>query len=154
MPKPITGLRIRIGFTAFVAVISLSAKAYDQEIRIGRYQTIRVDAPPQKIEAAPSPQPIVLPDDLTTRGEALEWILQHHGYQLHREARELLSAAKLLAASLPAEDRGPSVVPLRMMLEALLGPRAEVLVDSEIRQVSVSFGAQVAGGFDEVARSE
>ena len=131
MPKSVTRLRIRLGLAAIAAVMSLSANADNDEVRIGRYQTVSADVPPQKIEAAPSMQPIVLPDDVTTRGEALEWILQHHGYQLHREARELLSAAKLLAASLPAEDRGPSVVPLRVMLEALLGPRAEVLVDSE-----------------------
>lgn len=154
MPIPATCPSIRLGFAAIAAVISLSAIADDREIRIGRYQTVTVDAPSKEVEIAPSTQPIVFPDDVTTRGEALEWILQHHGYQLHRETEELVSAAKILAASLPAERRARPVEPLREALESLLGPNGEILIDPGAKQVSLFIGVKAAGDPDGNDRGE
>ena len=154
MPKLVTCPPIRLCIAAIATVISLCANATDHEIRIGRYQTVNADAPSQEIEIAPRLQPIVLPDHVTTRGEALEWTLQQYGYQPGRETNDLLNSAKLLAILLPAEKRDRPVESLREMLQSLLGPHVEVLVDSESRQVSLFIDAQAAGGPDESDRSE
>ena len=154
MPRPVTCPPIRLCIAAIATVISLCANATDHEIRIGRYQTVNVDAPSQEIEIAPRLQPIALPDHVTTRGEALDWILQQYGYQPARETNDLLRAARLLATLLPATKGDRPVEPLREMLQWLLGPHVEILVDSEAKQVSLFIDAQAAGGPDGYDRSE
>lgn len=142
MSESRTRRRIQIGLTALPIALSLSANADDHEIRIGRYQTVTVDAPLQEIEAKPTLQPMKIPEDVTTRGEALQWILQDHGYRLHTDSTRLLVAADVLAAALLPEERQRTGEPLRLALRSLLGNRMQVIVDSGTQQVLVSTNPQ------------
>lgn len=142
MPKPSTRRRNRIGLTATATLLSLNVNANDHDIRIGRYQTVSVEAPLQEIEAKPPLQAMEIPKGVETRGEALQWILQQHGYRLHADSERLLIAAEALAAALLPEERQRPAGSLRLALRSLLGNRVQLMVDSGTKQVFVSIDAQ------------
>lgn len=144
MSKPSTRLRIQIGLiaTATATALSLSVNADEHEIRIGRYQTVSVDALLQEIELKPTLQPMEIPEDIATRGDALRWILQQHGYRLHADSERLLAATRFLAAALPAKERQRPAEPMRLALRSLLGDRMQVIVDPRTQQVFVSIDSQ------------
>jgi len=57
MPTPVTRPRLSLALAATAAALSLTANAVDQDIRIGRYQAVVVNAPLQEIEVTPHLQP-------------------------------------------------------------------------------------------------
>ena len=151
MPTPVTRLRLPLALAAIAAALSLTANADDQDIRIGRYQAVAVNAPLQEIEVTPHLQPLLLPDEVTTRGAALRWIAQQHGYQLHADTEHLLAAAAFLSTALLADERQRPGKPLRTALLSLLNNHADVLIDSGSKKVALLIdtdAAEVTGGAD------
>ena len=148
MPTPDTRPRLSLALAATAAALSLTANADDQDIRIGRYQAVVVNAPLQEIEVTPHLQPLLLPDEVTTRGEALRWIAQQHGYQLHGDTEHLLAAAAFLSTALSADERQRPARPFRIALLSLLDNRADVLIDSGSKKVALFIDTDAAEATD------
>ena len=120
------------------ATLSVRADAGDDEVRIGRYATVADHLPLTENDTTPRLEFMALPSEVSSRNDAVQWILERHGYRLHEETRKVLDLASALAA--PLSIRSPDHLPgsLRLALKAVLGSRIEVLVDSGTRQVILS----------------
>ncbi len=143
MAKPSNALRRHVAIPAMAMLLSASVNA-DDDVRIGRYQTVTLEAPLQEFAMKRALEAIELPAEVVTRGDALRFVLRQHGYELHAESEALLAAVDILAATLPAEARQRPAEPLRLTLHALLRDRVQVLVDTATKQVLVM---PVAQGF-------
>lgn len=119
------------------ATLSVSATA-DDEVRIGRYATVVLDPPLTEIETTSRPESTALPDEISSRADAVQWILEQHDYQLHENSREACDLASVLTEplSIRAQEHLPGS--LRLALHTVLGPRIAVLVDSGTRQIVLS----------------
>ena len=138
MSEASTRRRKQAGLTAIAIGLSLGVNADDHDVRIGRYQTVTVEAPLQEVELKPTLRPMEIPEDITTRGEALQWILRQHDYRLHVDSERLLIAAEVLATALQPEERQRPDEPLRLALKSLLEKRMNVMVDPGTKKVLVS----------------
>ena len=148
MSKSTVLLNIQVGLAASAAALSLSVNAADQDVRIGRYQTVTVAGPVQEIAVTPLLRSTPIPDDVTTRAAALQWILQQHGYRLHEDTQLLLAVVQFLAAPIPSQERQLPAERLPGVLQSLLGSQLDVFVDTTTKKVALfpNAGPAVATG--------
>ena len=120
------------------ATLSVRADAGDDEVRIGRYATVVDRSPRTEKDTTSRPGSMVLPSEISSRTDAVQWILEQHGYRLYENTCDAFDLASGLAA--PLSIHSPKQLPrsLRLALKAVLGPGVEVLVDSGTRQVVLS----------------
>ena len=70
MSKSIVHLRSQLRIVVIAAVLSMSALAADDEVRIGRYQTISTATRCERLELGDALEPVANPDTVIPRADA------------------------------------------------------------------------------------
>lgn len=148
-----TTMRRSTCLVLLAATLSVSATA-DDEVRIGRYATVVLDLPLTEIETTPRLNPMVLPDDVSSRADAVQRILEQHDYQLHEDTSEAFDLASMLAAPLSIRPQEHLPRSLRLALHAVLGPAIAVLIDPSKREVVLSILDTHADSKDEAGSDQ
>ena len=71
MSKSIVHLRSHLGIAVIASVLSMSAVAEDDEVRIGRYQTISTATRCERLDVGDLLEPVAIPDKVVPRANAL-----------------------------------------------------------------------------------
>ncbi len=124
--------RLRLGIVTTLLLTSHGILA--DEIRIGRYQSLVLTPDSGQADALGAVITPQFPDDITTIGEAIRFLLQPTGYQL--PAAPGPCEALLFAQPLPAAQRRLGAVTVRHALAQLAGSAYRPVVDTLYRRVN------------------
>ena len=92
-----------------MVTVSVSADAGDDEVRIGRYATVVDRSPLTEKDTTSRPGSMVLPSEISSRTDAVQWILEQHGYRLYENTCDAFDLASGLAAPLSIHLRRISI---------------------------------------------
>ena len=117
---------------------SLEATNTDNVVKDSRYVSVQIGAEPDQRNILQSVIRVTIPDDITTVGTALQYLLDPYGYQLDDqiEATEVSDLYVLLTRSLPAPHRSFDAVTLQDALSVLGGGSFDVVINPVLRTIS------------------
>jgi len=137
--------RINTKFTraALVAIsgllaisFSISGNAQDDELQVGRYQSVMVEPTDEQLDLLSHIVEMELPEQINTIGQAISHLLDGSGYRLLSPKLAESYRSHLFAMPLPQVQRQLGPLTLRQALELLGGPAFRLVIDPTYRLVS------------------
>ena len=118
--------------------------AKDAQIQIGRYSVIAVAPTAGQQDLLSVTQSITIPNDINTVGDALHWLLRDSGYRLADHAVLSEGAIDMLDLPLPNAHRAFEPMPLKVVIELIVGPAFHLVQDPVHRLIGFERCADVS----------
>lgn len=117
---------------------SLEAMETNSVVKDSRYVSVQVGATTAQSHVLQSVIRVTIPDDITTVGTALQYLLEPYGYQLDDEIEtvEVSDLYVLLTRPLPAPHRTLKAMTLQDALSVLGGESFDVVINPVLRTIS------------------
>ena len=115
---------------------SLNGHAQDDELQVGRYQSVMLEPTDEQIDPLSHIVEIELPEQINTIGQAISYVLDGSGYRLLSPKLAESYRVHLFAMPLPDVQRQLGPLSLRQALALLGGPAFRLVIDSTYRLVS------------------
>jgi len=117
---------------------SLEAMETDSVVKDSRYVSVQIGATQAQSHVLQSVIRVSIPDDITTVGSALQYLLEPYGYQLDDqiETAEVSDLYVLLTRPLPAPHRTLEAMTLQDALSVLGGESFDVVINPVLRMIS------------------
>ncbi|MEX2257280.1 MAG: hypothetical protein WD672_01100 [Woeseia sp.] len=129
-----------------MALILVNHGVNADSIRIGRYQSMVLAPEAAPVDALRALVTQRFPDDITTVGAAIDFMLQGTGYQLQLTPNPC--QALLFAQPLPVAQRQLGPITVRHALAVLAGPAYRPVVDTLYRRVTFELTDVATGNGD------
>ena len=136
-----TGLAIT-GHSAWAAQQLNSVKG--AQAQIGRYSVIAVAPTAEQQDLLSVTKSITIADDINTVGDALHWLLRDSGYRLADHAVLSEGAIDMLDLPLPNAHRAFEPMPLKVVIELIVGPAFHLVQDPVHRLIGFERCADVS----------
>ncbi|MEZ5489056.1 MAG: pili assembly chaperone [Gammaproteobacteria bacterium] len=105
------------------------------QTQIGRYSVIAVAPTTGQQDLLSVTQSITIPNDITTVGDALNWLLRDSGYRLADHAVLSEETIDMLDLPLPNAHRAFEPMPLNVVIGLIVGPAFYLVQDSVHRLI-------------------
>ena len=115
---------------------SLSSHAQDNELQVGRYQSVMLEPADEQIDLLSHIVQIELPKQMNTIGQAISHILDGSGYRLLSPKLAESYRSHLFAMPLPEVQRQLGPLSLRQVLRLLGGPAFCLVIEPTYRLMS------------------
>ncbi|BFM18925.1 hypothetical protein R50073_51080 (plasmid) [Maricurvus nonylphenolicus] len=117
---------------------SLEAMNTDNVVKDSRYVSVQIGATQAQSHVLQSMIRVSIPDDITTVGSALQYLLEPYGYQLDDqiETAKVSDLYVLLTRPLPAPHRTLEAMTLQDALSVLGGESFDVVINPVLRTIS------------------
>lgn len=142
---PLTGSLALLMMSQMALACGQITKTSEEVERIARYSTIIATPLPGQIDLLRAKIRIDFPDQVSTVGDALHWLLKDSGYRLVPETALGRDARHFLRLPLPAIHRQFEALPLDTIIGALIGPGFVLVQDPLHRLLSVETCPVVSG---------
>lgn len=119
-----------------LAVATEPAVAVPAVTQTGRYSVMVAQPAPGQQHLLVVTRDIRIPNNIHTVGEAVQWVLQHSGYQLADNDQLADEVRAMLALPLPAAHRHFDSLPLHTVLELIAGPAFHLVEDPVHRLIA------------------
>lgn len=127
----------------FVALSSNSVLASKQPleasnvaVQVDRYSVMVVGPTAGQLDLLAVTSPVVIPNDIKTIGDALEWLLRDSGYRLASEPVMTSDTKKMLELPLPAVHRRFESMSLKTAVALMVGPAFHIVQDPVHRLIA------------------
>jgi len=114
-----------------------TALALSSKIPVARYSLIHPAPDAGQLDVFAVREPIRIPQDIDTVGDALTWLLKDSGYRLVSPQPLSDDTNALLQWPLPQAHRRFEFLPLKQVIELLIGPAYRVVHDPVHRQIAI-----------------
>jgi len=115
---------------------SLNGYAQDNELQVGRYQSVMLEPTDEQIDLLSHIVEIELPEQINTIGQAISHILDGSGYRLLSPKLAESYRSHLFAMPLPEVQRQLGPLSLRQALQLLGGPAFCLVIEPTYRLMS------------------
>jgi len=129
------GLGVAIANNAALAVTQ-PATSSKNVTQINRYSVVVNEPTAGQRDLLLATAAIAIPDNIESIGDALHWMLQDSGYRLASDLALSDEVHAMLKLSLPAVHRQFEPMPLRAVVELLVGPAFHIVQDPVHRLLS------------------
>lgn len=120
----------------FAISFSISGNAQDDELQVGRYQSVMVEPTDEQLDLLSHIVEMELPGRINTIGQAISHLLDGSGYRLLSPKLAECYRSHLFAMPLPQVQRQLGPLSLRQALELIGGPAFRLVIDPTYRLVS------------------
>ena len=118
--------------------------AIGAQTQIGRYSVIAVAPTAEQQDLLSVTKSITIADDINTVGDALHWLLRDSGYRLADHAVLSEDAIDMLDLPLPNAHRAFEPMPLKVVIELIVGPAFHLVQDPVHRLIGFERCADVS----------
>jgi len=129
---PVTALVICLAGICSVASVNLQAS----DIQVGRYSLFATTPTEAQADPLQSTITVQFPDRVRTVGDAVKHVLRQSGYRLSGSEATGPASAYLMVLPLPAVHRSIGPMPLKRVLETLVGSAFRLVEDPVHRLVA------------------